>query len=374
MAESLRDQLAANLDVIETQETPAPVEQTPAAEAPAAETQVESKPGRTAGRERDEQGRLKPGPAKRPETSVAELGKAPPAQNNTAQAIQAAPAAEPKARPKYPSTWKRDYQQLWDKAPDDLLPLLEYVGIQREGEYAKGVSTYKGEWENARPLMEAIAPFKPYLEQNKIDPSQWITNLGNAHKTLVYASPQDRLATFAKLARDYQVPLEQMFVRGQDGQVYFNQQLLQQAAPQQQPQQRPEDVRKMVTDLLSEERANREIADFAANTEEYPHFASVKPTMVGLLQSGLVSDLASAYKAAIRMPQHSELYEAQQKLERDADEKRKQEEKRQQVEAAKRNAVSTRTATPTAQPSSGTAKGLRAQLAANLDAIEANRV
>lgn len=377
MAESLRDQLSANLDEQIKNEEPA---QTPV-EAPAPTETVEAappidKPGRTAGRARDDSGRLLPGAAKRPETSAAQPGTS--AQPLDATAQQSAPAAaetkpEPKARPKYPSTWKRDFQPLWDKVPEDLLPMIEYAAVQRESEFAKGVSTYKSEWEAARPLLEAMAPFKPYLEQNKIEPTQWITNLGNAHKQLVYSTPQERIATFAKLARDYQVPLEQMFVRGNDGQIYFNQQLLQQqAAPQQQaPQQ---DINQLLEEKLNQRDVAQAVAAFSSDKEKYPHFETVRATMSGLLQAGLAEDLPSAYQAAIRMPLHAEVYDAQQKLERDADVTRKQEEQRKTVEVARRNTVSTRTATPTAPGSQNGAKGLRAQLEENATSILAGRV
>ena len=66
-----------------------------------------------------------------------------------------------------PTTWKKEYLPIWDKltageqlTPEESLKLAEYSN-QRESEYKKGVSTYKQEADNAKSLVEAIAPFVP---------------------------------------------------------------------------------------------------------------------------------------------------------------------------------------------------------------------
>ena len=50
------------------------------------------------------------------------------------------PIVETKPRP---SSWKKDYEEHWGQ----LDPALQdYIG-QREADYAKGVSTYKNQWD-----------------------------------------------------------------------------------------------------------------------------------------------------------------------------------------------------------------------------------
>jgi hypothetical protein len=178
------------------------------------------------------------------------------------------------------------------------------------------VSTYKGEFDAAKPVLDALAPFKPYLEQHGIEPAQWVNNLGTAHWKLVYGNPQERLSMFAQLARDYRVPLEQMFVRDPQGQIFFNQQLLQ--AVQQPQQQQPQDVAALVRNEMQDHFTKQEVVKFSA---ENPHFDQVRETMVGLLQSGLASDLKSAYDAAVRLPQHAEIWDAMQKQRAEQDTK-----------------------------------------------------
>jgi hypothetical protein len=353
MSESLRDQLTANLDAIEPAET-APVEQAPSE--PAAQVTpepVEAKPGRTAGRERDASGRLMPGAAKKEEAP----------QEPVTAPIEAAPV---KQRPPRPSTWKKDYWGHWDQIDPSL---AEYL-VQREGEFAKGVSTYKQEWESAKPLIEAMAPFQQVLQQHNIQPAQWISNLGNAHQKLAMGSPQEKLGMFVKLAQDYQVPLDGLFTQGQDGKVYLNANL---QAPQQ-PQMSQSEIDRILESKLTQWEIARELQAFQSNKEKYPHYEVVRETMAGLLQAGLATDLASAYEAALRHPRHSDIFDTEQRLARETEEKRVAEEKRKQAEAARRNTVSVRGATPTASPSGSGAKGLRNQLSEAFDAVTVGRV
>lgn len=370
MAESLRDQLSAAVEEHEQQQTEsAPVTEGPGSvevrqEAPtqttaqAAETD-QTKPGRTAGRARDEHGRLLPGPAKRPEAnSAAEPGKAPPTSSSNQQAPQAAPAAEPKARPKYPTTWRKGLESHWESIAPEVLEEI----MRREGNFASGVSTYKTEFEKAKPLLDAVAPYQEVLKQHGLDAAKQVGVLMGAHQRLALGSPQDKLAMFAQLARDYSVPLEGLFVRGQDGQVYLNQQLLQQVQqPRQQPQQDP---RVVVQQILQEERAVQSIGEMERDTENYPHFQQVRQDMGRLLDSGLAQDLDSAYKAALRLPKYAELHDADQKLVREQEERAKREQEAARVAAARRNAVSPKSATPTGQGNASNAKGLRSHLEA----------
>jgi ribosomal protein L9 len=343
---SLRDQLEANLDAVEETPVVEAVETAP----PEGET-AEQK----AERLRDEKGRFVAGESGKP----AEGAKLEPKQPEQVQ------TQEPKARPARPSSWKKEYWDHWEKLDPALADYLH----QREQEYAKGVSTYKTEWDNAKPLMDAVAPFLPELQQRNIPPAQWIQTLGTAHRTLALGAPQDKLAMFQQLARDYGIPAQ---LAVQDGQG--NWQLLAQPQRQYQQQQQTPDVRKLVQEMFQEQFTQQEIQRFAANTEKYPHYEQVRGTMAGLLQSGLAENLEDAYDAALRHPKHSDIYDAMQKQQRDADEKRQREEAARKAKEAKANAVSVRTSTPSGAAGQKEAKGLRAQLENAFDSTVTGRV
>lgn len=347
---TLREELAKNLA------DAAPVETTPQAQpADVLRETPEVKAGRLANRVRDESGKLLPGKAE---------PKAPEPAAQMQQPVMGAP--------KRPSSWKKDYWQDFDKIAAENPKLAAYLN-ERESQFASGVSTYKQEWEQAKPLIDAIAPFQPILQQNGIDPAQWVRNLGNAHQRLAMGSPQDKVAMFQKLVSDYQVPV-QLAVQGQDG----NWQLLGQQPPQQQyqqPQFNPSVIPQMVRQTLLEESTKQTLESFEREAPaKYPHYEAVKQTMAGLLQAGLADDLPSAYEAALRHPRHADLFQELQQQQQEQQAAEAQAAKQAKVQRARSNAVSTRSATPGAQMTQAGEKGLRDEIAANLAAISGGRV
>lgn len=270
-----------------------------------------------------------------------------------------------KSRPQRPSSWKKEMWDHWEKLDPSV---AEYLS-QREQEYAKGVSTYKNEWENAKPLMEAMNQFAPILQQHNIKPSEWITNLGNAHKTLALGSPEQRLQMFAKLAQQYQVPLQALLLQdqGQPDQMQYINPLYERI------NQLEGRLHSWQSEREQQEQSliQREISQFG---EKHEHFEAVRETMAGLLQSGLADSLDDAYQAAIRHPRHADIFEAQQQRQRQQDEARKAKEAKERVLKARANTVSPKTSTPAGQAQAGGKKGLRDQLSEAFDTVTDSRV
>jgi hypothetical protein len=267
----------------------------------------------------------------------------PSSSPSQAPALSATPAAPKIQRP---STWKKDHWESFDKLATENPALAAYIN-QREGEYAKGVSTYKQEWDRAKPILDALAPYMPLLEQHKMQPAPWIASLAESHRQLALGSPEQKAARFVQLAREYQIPIESLFVQGQDGRLYPNPNL---SAAQQSAQQQGltvHDVERIVSERSEQQRISAEITAFASQKEQYPHYEEVRETMAGLLQAGLAADLPSAYEAALRMPAHFHLFEAQQEQQRVAAEKEKAEQTRKAAEAARKKAASVRGGAPT---------------------------
>lgn len=302
-------------DTPEAQDTPsAPVEERAA---PANETAEQA-----ADRARDEAGRF----AKKDSAGQvpAKAGQVP--GNPLDPAASLAPA-EPR---KPPTTWKKEFWEPYQKLDQ---PLADYIQ-QREQEYLKGVTNYKTQAEQARDLQEAIAPFSQDLQTHGIRPSDWIRNLGSAHQMLVKGSPEQKLQIFQKLASDYGVPLQAI----QSGQL---DPVMEYVAPLQQTVQE-------LRGQLNSWQAQRQQQEQAALQSEIDAFASehgetfdqVKDTMAGLLQSGLASDLKSAYDKAIRL--NDDVWQAEQHRQAQA----KREAEAQKVAQARAKAVSPKSATP----------------------------
>ncbi len=256
-----------------------------------------------------------------------------------------------------PSSWKKDYDEHWTK----LDPSLQDYIAQREQEYAKGVSTYKQNWDQAAPLYEAMQPFMPLLQQNNIDPKQWISNLGNAHRMLAQGSDDEKLRMFAQLATDYGVPLGAL--TGQQSGI--DPQFSQMAQKLGQMENR--------WTQFEQQREQQENAalqnDISAFSQKAPHFAQVRETMAGLLQSGVAQDLQSAYDKAIRL--HDDIWQQQQAEQAKA----AAEQNQQKVAQARAKAVSPRSSSPTGMTSGGNGKkSLRDMLSEQIDNQLVSRV
>jgi len=283
-------------------------------------------------------------------------------------------AQEEEAKPvTRPSTWKKEYVQIWDKmekgeqiSKEDFTKFAEYAN-QRESEYKKGVSTYKAEADRARSYEEAIAPFVSELQAQNISPAAWINNLGRAHMILSKAPMNEKVEMFQRLAADYGIQFNGESVAQAQQLDPYTQQLMNQL------NQVNQEVSSIKSRFQQEEEArlNAEIQKFSSNVEKFPHFDVVREEMAQLLELGKAQDLETAYKKAVRM--NDEVWALEQdKLLRDA---KQTAAKSQQVAKAKAAAVSPKSVTPSgrvAEP--GDKKDRRSLIAEQLGTAMSNRV
>jgi hypothetical protein len=275
---------------------------------------------------------------------------------------------------KRPTTWKKEYVEVWNKMQEgkpldkeEFAKFAEYAN-QREAEYKRGVSAYKAEADNARQLTEAIGPYVPELQAQGIHPVAWINNLGRAHMILSKAPYEQKVQMFQRLAQDYGIQLNQDSLQMPE-QAYvdpYQQQLMQQLQATQQQVQQLSAIREQEENA----RLTQEISRVSSNKERFPHFEMVREDMAQLLERGLAQDLETAYAKAVRM--NDEAYRLEQdKLLKSAN---TQASKAQQVAKAKATAVSPRSATPSGQVSKTDAKDRRSLLLASLAEAESGRV
>ena len=270
-----------------------------------------------------------------------------------------------------PSTWKKEYVQIWDKmeageqiSKEDFTKFAEYAN-QRESEYKKGVSTYKAEADRARAYEEAVAPYTNDLQKRGIKPEQYISNLARADQILTNAPMEQKVQIFQRLAQEYGVQLNGS---GQMQQFDpYTQQLMNQL------NQVNQEVSSIKGRFAEEEnqRLMNEIEKYRSDVEKYPHFDVVREEMAQLLELGKAQDLETAYKKAVRMNDDVWAME-QDRLLSDAKQKAL---KAQQVQKAKAAAVSPRSVTPNGQVSGGSdKKDRRALLAEQMEANGSSRV
>ena len=317
---SLRDQIESAVETVA--ETPEVVE-----------TEVSDKP-------RDESGKFK---------KADEVTETP-------SEVQEEVVAEVKTAKPRPSSWKKDYEESWGK----LDPNLQDYIAQREADFAKGVSTYKNQWDQAQPILSTIEKFAPVLQQNGVDPAQWINSLGTAHQTLVYGNPEQKLQMFAQLANDYGVDLGGL-LGGQQASPQFSmiaQELSQIKNQWQQFQSQQEQ--------MEQTQLKGEIDSFS---KEKPYFEDVRETMAGLLQNNMATDLQTAYDKAIRL--HDDIW---QKIQSEQV-KSSQKEQQSKIAAVKAKAISPKSSSPTANMSiGGKGNNLRDQLASIVDTFSSENI
>jgi hypothetical protein len=270
-----------------------------------------------------------------------------------------------------PSTWKKEYVQIWDKmekgeqiSKEDFTKFAEYAN-QRESEYKKGVSTYKAEADRARSYEEAIAPFIPELQSQNISPAAWINNLGRAHMVLSKAPYSEKVQMFQRLAQDYGIQL------GEDGVSVpqtdaYTQQLMNQL------NQVNQEVYSIKNRFQQEEqtRLMNEIERVRSDVEKFPHFDVVREEMAQLLELGKAQDLETAYKKAVRM--NDDVWALEQ--ERLLSSAKQASSKAQQVAKAKTVAVSPKSSTPRGTVATTDKKDRRALLSEQLGEAMARRV
>ena len=270
-----------------------------------------------------------------------------------------------------PSTWKKEYVQIWDKmekgeqiSKEDFNKFAEYAN-QRESEYKKGVSTYKAEADRAKSYEEAIAPYAQELQKRGIKPDQYISNLARADQILTHAPMEQKVQIFQRLAQEYGVQLNG------NGQMQnfdpYTQQLMNQLNMVNQ------EVSTIKGRFAQEEnqRLMTEIERVRSNVEKFPHFDVVREEMAQLLELGKAQDLETAYKKAVRM--NDDVWELEQ--ERLLNTAKQQASKAQQVAKAKAAAVSPKSVTPSgkvAEP--GDKKDRRSLIAEQLGDAMSRRV
>ncbi|CAB5217802.1 hypothetical protein UFOVP202_12 [uncultured Caudovirales phage] len=269
---------------------------------------------------------------------------------------------EPQEKITRPSTWKKEYVQIWDKmeageqiSKEDFTKFAEYAN-QRESEYKKGVSTYKAEADRARGYEEAIAPFVPELQAQNISPAAWINNLGRAHMILTKAPMEQKVQMFQRLAQDYGIQLNGEGVAPIQQDAY-TQQLMNQL------NQVNQEVSSIKSRFQQEEnqRLTNEIERVRSDAEKFPHFDVVREEMAQLLELGKAQDLETAYKKAVRM--NDDVWALEQ--DRLLKEARQTTIKAQQVAKAKAAAVSPKSTTPSGKVSNPEDKKDRRSLIAD---------
>lgn len=286
------------------------------------------------------------------------------------KASEAKPAEAPKPKAPRPQSWKKELEPHWEGFAPEVQAYIQ----EREKQYQTGVSTYKSEADRAKVINDAIAPFVPMLQRSNVPVDKWIQQMGIAHHLISAGTPQERVQTVAQIIRNNGIDAQALIQLLSGQQPQYQQPQMQ---PTQLPQQgiTPEQIEQQVQQALMKQQVDSAFTAFTKDVEagKYPHFEELKPTMAGLLQSGLAADYPSAYEAALAMPQHRSLQQPAPQPQA-APVQPAAPDKNAQAQRARSQAVSVKSSTPSTMTASTGPKGLRDQLSEQFDRSVNGRV
>lgn len=307
-----------------------------------------AQPAKTDGVVRDEAGRFAPKNADGSEKTLVQT---------TQQA--AAPVTEEPAWKRPPTSWKKEYHEIWGTLPDQA---KEYA-FQREEQMRAGVEPLIPKAKQADAFNQALEPYMPTIRGLGIEPAAAVGALAKADHDLRTLPPQQKLAYAANLLAGYGIDVrafsgdQQFQAPPVADQNYYN---LQQALLQMRGELQ---AMTQAQQAVEDQRAMTEIQRFAVGKD---HFDAVRPTMVQLLKSEMASDLEDAYEKAIRLT--PEVFDAIQAAKQGAERSAKITSADKAAKAAKAAAVSVRSSTPGASAPTK-AQDRRSMLAEAFDSV-----
>lgn len=259
--------------------------------------------------------------------------------SRTGERAEPAQEVEPPVWRRPPTSWKKDFHDVWQKAD----PKMQEYAWQREEQMRAGVEPLLAKAQFADTMQETIAPYLTTIQGMGLTPEKAVSALMQADYTLRTAPPQQKMQLFAQLAQSYGVNLSAMGANPQ-------------AAPQNnvdpmvwQLQNELNNVRGEVTGWKQQQEMQQnqqllgEINQFSLKAD---HFEEARPTMIQLLQSGMAENLEEAYDKAIRL--NPDLFEQINKAQQAEVAAKQAKEYNRAAKVARAAAVSVRSATPSA--------------------------
>lgn len=275
----------------------------------------------------------------RAERARDEAGRFTKAERDAQQAASEAQSEAPAPRLQRPSSWKKDYQAQWDKMVDTDPQMAQYL-LEREQQFASGVSTYKAEADRARDIQSLIEPHAPRFQHYGVDSKEYLGRLLKMDEILATGSPQQKMALLQGIAQSVGLldaqGQAQEFDRGQ--QSYVPPELLNTVYGLQSKLQAIEQA----NERAEQTRINAEIESFA---ETAPFFDELTEEMARLLETGLATNLQDAHKKALRW--NDELFSKYQAEQQQGEEAAKRKAAQETAARARSAAVSPRSSTPT---------------------------
>ncbi len=217
----------------------------------------------------------------------------PPPETKVAGAPPSAPTEDP--ADKAPDTWTKEAKEKWATVPADLKAEIR----KREADIAKYAGETKEAVNVAKSFEKVISPYLSTFQQYNINPWDHTANLLKAHSTMVFGTPEQKVATFRQLAVDAGIDVTALSAAGTDA---ANNPLVQHI---QALQARINQLEQGVTGVTSSVQAARaaelesSVLAFAQDEDAHPFFYDVVDDIQHLIQTKAATTLEKAYETAV---------------------------------------------------------------------------
>jgi hypothetical protein len=282
---SIADSLAAAIDTVESKDTAPAAEGSPVAETPPAKP--DAAPDKPPVEGRDRAGRFVPkkdAPPPDAPASDAAPTKAAPAATVPVSGAVPAKADTPAAGPAdgAPQSWKDDVKAKWE----GLDPQVKSEIARREREITVGLQRAAETRKFGDSVMQEFAPYAEILSKEGASPQAAIRALLETSYTLRYGSQEHKHALFMSLAEQYGIDLTKP-VDPEKARLQWEI-----------DSRKHEDLRGGAQQQANIQREVQQELEAFIEAPGHEHYATVRTTMAGLLQSGTAKDLQDAYDQA----------------------------------------------------------------------------
>ena len=228
--------------------------------------------------------------AKVPASTSTAVEPTPPAQTEktaeNSSAVQAVGA---------PETWTKEAIVKWAT----IDPTVQQEILKREQDIFKGIEEYKGRAEVGDKYSQVVAPYKPILDQEGIDPVQMFQNFTSNHYLLSRGTPEQKTQLGALMVQSYGLDLVAI-ARHLDAAGTYKQpnpeiQSLQAKINELEKSQQTFSAREQEA---AQSRVMQEVNDFAKDPA-HPYFDEVVDDIVKFISSGVSTTLQDAYDKAV---------------------------------------------------------------------------
>lgn len=221
------------------------------------------------------------GGAKSPSTDEAADGTGGAAAEEGAQG--AAPVA--------PRTWRPEAAAEFAKLP----PVVQSEILKREEDIFKGIEGYKEAAAFGNSLKTVLDPYLPTLQQYGIRPEAQVADMMQAHYTLAFGTPEQKIALVHQVLKDYNIPFAPQ--AAVDTPVWVDPQV---EALQKELQGIKSTLSKSENAQIERQKAEitQHVQSFASDPKNV-YFEELANDIAHLLRTGAEKSVESAYEAAI---------------------------------------------------------------------------